>query len=124
MFGFDNDEEEANEGSRGRFAVRLAKFRADGVPFPRTRHYLWWLVHNIGAHGALALFPVSASFKFHDWTSRRLNGVVGPVPIQAPSPSPGDPDWKWDPDPEALDRARKAVNEYFAKRAKERDHTA
>ena len=74
MFGFDLDEEkEAMEGSQARFHVRIEKFRQKGATFPVAHHYLWWLTHNAVAHPFLAVAPVPAAFRFHDWTSRKLN---------------------------------------------------
>jgi hypothetical protein len=32
----------------------------------------WWLVHNLIAHPLIGLLPFTSTFKFHDWTSRKL----------------------------------------------------
>jgi hypothetical protein len=64
---------EKMETSKGRFDHRLEKFKADGVALPAVRHYGWWLLHNVASHSLLGLCPVSLTFKFHDWTSKRLN---------------------------------------------------
>lgn len=42
---------------------------------PRVQHHFWWLLHNLVAHPAIGLVPVKATFDFHDWTSRKLNGL-------------------------------------------------
>jgi hypothetical protein len=75
MFGFEPDEAKVL-GSEGRYAKRIEKFRAKGVRFPRLRHYIW-VVHNIFAHGMLAICPCRWTFRFHDWTSIRLNAGIG-----------------------------------------------
>ena len=72
MFGFQQDEAE-ELGSEGRFARRIEKFRAAGKSFPRVQHYFWWLVHNVVAHGSIAVVPCRSTFRFHDWTSIKLN---------------------------------------------------
>lgn len=59
--------------SYGRFYQRIPKFQAKYRRFPRVIHHFWWLVHNITAHIAIALMPIKATFKFHDWTSKKLN---------------------------------------------------
>ena len=76
MFGFER--EEAQElGSEGRYAKRIEKFQARGARFPKLQHYMWWVIHNIGAHGLLAICPCRATFNFHDWTSIKLNAGIG-----------------------------------------------
>lgn len=75
MFGFDPQEAESL-GSEGRYEKRIEKFRAKGLSFPRQRHYFWWIVHNFAAHGLLAIYPCRLTFRFHDWTSVRLNAGV------------------------------------------------
>jgi hypothetical protein len=42
---------------------------------PAAKHHFWWLLHNLVAHPAIGLFPVKTAFDFHDWTSRKLNGL-------------------------------------------------
>lgn len=42
---------------------------------PRAQHHFWWLLHNCVAHPAIGFVPVKATFDFHDWTSRKLNGL-------------------------------------------------
>jgi hypothetical protein len=41
----------------------------------RVRHHFWWMIHNLVAHPAIGLFPTRAAFGFHDWTSRKMNGL-------------------------------------------------
>ena len=62
-----------DEGSQRRYEVRRARFEADDAPFGRARHFGWWIIHNAVAHPLLALFPFAPAFRFHDWTSDRLN---------------------------------------------------
>lgn len=66
MFGF---EEEEDIGSQGRFEVRASRFDN------RWMHWFWWVVHNCVAHMCLGICPMKWSFDFHDWTSRKLNGL-------------------------------------------------
>jgi len=42
---------------------------------PKVKHYFWWLLHNLVAHPAIGIAPVRPAFEFHDWTSRKLNGL-------------------------------------------------
>lgn len=75
MFGFEPQEAKVL-GSEGRYFQRIEKFRARGDRFPRLKHYCWWVLHNIGAHGLLAVYPCRWTFRFHDWTSIRLNAGI------------------------------------------------
>lgn len=43
--------------------------------FPKVQHHFWWLLHNLVAHPAIGLVPIKSTFDFHDWTSRKLNGL-------------------------------------------------
>lgn len=92
MFGFEI-EEARQLGSAGRYEKRIEKFKAAGASFPRLQHYAWWLLHNLLAHGFLALCPCKWSFAFHDWSSVRLNAgmaktVAPPKPKPEPKPEP------------------------------------
>jgi hypothetical protein len=86
MFGFDRPE----DGSEERFYERVDNWRkgvATSVPvvpesggvsgrrLPLAQHYVWWLIHNLVAHPAIGIAPVKFTFAFHDWTSRKLNGL-------------------------------------------------
>lgn len=42
---------------------------------PRVKHFVWWLIHNCVAHPVIGVAPVKPAFDFHDWTSRKLNGL-------------------------------------------------
>lgn len=75
MFGFLPEEAKVL-GSEGRYAKRIEKFKARGDRFPRLKHYCWWFIHNVFAHGFLAICPCRASFRFHDWTSIKLNAGI------------------------------------------------
>lgn len=39
----------------------------------RPRRRVWWLVHNCVAHPLIGILPFSMFFRFHDWTSRKIN---------------------------------------------------
>ena len=86
MFGFDKPE----DGSQARFWDRVDHWRTgtpEAIPIiqsasgkvgrtlPLAQHYAWWLIHNLVAHPAIGVLPIKASFDFHDWTSRKLNGM-------------------------------------------------
>lgn len=72
MFGFEPEEAQAL-GSAGRYEARIKKFEATGSRYPRIVHYFWWVLHNVGAHGFLAVAPCKYAFRFHDWSSKKLN---------------------------------------------------
>lgn len=83
MFGFDKPE----DGSEDRYKQRVTNWTM--VPWDGSRsslkrarrarrlallrHHGWWLLHNCVAHMAIGLVPVKTTFRFHDWTSRKLN---------------------------------------------------
>jgi hypothetical protein len=71
MFGFDPIEAK-KLGSEGRFHARIEKFKVANKRLPRLQHWAWWMIHNCVVH-PLLLIPVSWSFQFHDWSSRKLN---------------------------------------------------
>lgn len=63
-------------GSRFRFHHRIWIRRKNKNKLPYLTNYFWWLIHNIIAHLAIAVFPMFKwSFDFHDWTSKKLNPV-------------------------------------------------
>lgn len=68
MFGFDKPE----DGSEERFHERIRVFEEANKP--KAKHHFWWLVHNAIAHPLIALMPIRTFFKFHDWTSHKING--------------------------------------------------
>ena len=41
----------------------------------RPRHAIWWLIHNCVAHPMIGVLPIKATFDFHDYTSRKINGL-------------------------------------------------
>jgi hypothetical protein len=61
-------------GSERRFHSRIDAFRIGKRPV--FKHHLWWLVHNVVAHPLIGVVPCSATFDFHDWTSKKINGVA------------------------------------------------
>lgn len=67
MFGFDRPE----DGSAQRFVERIDRFR--DLKRSTAIHHFWWLVHNCVAHPMIGLAPIKPSFRFHDWTSRKIN---------------------------------------------------
>jgi hypothetical protein len=91
MFNF----EEPEDGSQERFRTRqrmweglqpFDKSMVSEAPNPETftinphnlpkiQHYMWWLLHNLVAHPVIAIAPVKVAFDFHDWSSRKLNGL-------------------------------------------------
>lgn len=36
-------------------------------------HGFWWVTHNAVAHPLIAFFPFKPMFKFHDYTSNKIN---------------------------------------------------
>lgn len=74
MFDF----EEPEDGSEERYHERIRWWTVidpNKKSMPRAQHHFWWLLHNLVAHTAIGLVPIKATFDFHDWTSRRLNGA-------------------------------------------------
>lgn len=72
MFGFSRYEMETT-GSAERFPLRIEKFRKKKRFFPVLQHYFWWFVHNNITHFLIGIIPIKPFFKFHDWTSVKLN---------------------------------------------------
>lgn len=70
MFDFNKSE----EGSEERFANRIEIFKDQNIPLPKIRHYGWWWLHNCVSHPLIGFFPINIFFRFHDWTSIKLNG--------------------------------------------------
>ena len=91
MFNFDRPEDGSQERFRKRQLVwegvepvdpavvsttpNPETFTINPRELPRVKHYIWWLIHNLVAHPAIGLVPIKATFDFHDWTSRKLNGL-------------------------------------------------
>ncbi len=69
MFGFNRDE----DGSAERFYDRRDKFDTLYKTLPRARYYAWWVIHNCVSHPLIGLLPIGKTFKFHDWTSRKMH---------------------------------------------------
>lgn len=40
-----------------------------------VKHRAWWLIHNLVAHPLIGVVPTKTTFDFHDWTSRKMNGL-------------------------------------------------
>lgn len=66
MFGFDRDE----DGSEDRYYERKARWASARASV--WIHFGWWLVHNLVAHPLIGVAPVSPTFRFHDWTSHKM----------------------------------------------------
>jgi len=43
--------------------------------FPRLRHHFWWIIHNCIAHILIGLIPIKIFFRFHDYTSDKINAI-------------------------------------------------
>ena len=72
MLGFIK--EEADElGSEGRYPARQEKFVDKNKKAPYAQHRAWWMIHNCVAHLMIGVWPCHTTFKFHDWTSQKLN---------------------------------------------------
>ena len=60
-------------GSEERFHERIKVY--DARRTPRVSHHFWWFVHNCVAHPLIGMAPLKFAFDFHDWTSKKINGV-------------------------------------------------
>ena len=60
--------------SQERFYARIEIHKRRGTILPRTTHALWWFVHNAVAHPLIGVAPIEPFFKFHDYTSDKING--------------------------------------------------
>lgn len=69
MFDFEKDE----TGAHLRYLKRI---QFVPHPLPRIRHWGWWWLHNCIAHPLIGILPIRPMFNFHDWTSRRMNGII------------------------------------------------
>lgn len=67
------DRDNHENGSEERYHERLRKHQDSYGD--RQRHLFWWLVHNCLAHPMIGVFPVGFAFRFHDWTSGKINKV-------------------------------------------------
>jgi hypothetical protein len=63
--------EQKQKTSHGRFGLRLEIWRRETGG--TLGHHFWWFVHNCIAHPMIGLFPVRATFSFHDYTSDKIN---------------------------------------------------
>lgn len=75
-FGFNAPE----DGSAIRYDDDLQSHGAwihDGVKavVPWLQFRFWWWLHNCVAHFVIGIVPITATFRFHDYTSRRMHGV-------------------------------------------------
>jgi hypothetical protein len=72
MFDF----KEPEDGSEIRFHQRVSVWQEiNPHGLPRAKHHFWWMLHNLVAHPAIGIAPSRTTFDFHDWTSRKLNGL-------------------------------------------------
>lgn len=67
---FDSSDE---SGSEDRFNKRIENFKK--VNKPIYKHHVWWIIHNCVAHPLIGFFPCKKTFEFHDYTSKKINGV-------------------------------------------------
>lgn len=64
----------AMKTSAGRFKLRIQEHFVDKGKSVWLHHF-WWVVHNAVAHPLIAVLPVAMwTFKFHDYTSDKING--------------------------------------------------
>lgn len=89
----EKQEQEKLKTSYGRYQHRVEKWRFS-VPFKpvrwgkykgykqvrtfdlfvaRATHHFWWLVHNCIAHPMIGFAPIKSTFRFHDYTSDKIN---------------------------------------------------
>jgi len=61
------------EGSAERYVKRVERFRELGRS--TALHRFWWLAHNVIAHPGIGIFPSRITFKFHDYTSKKINAL-------------------------------------------------
>lgn len=59
-------------GSKERFHSRINVYKKEEKPV--YKHHAWWLVHNCVAHPLIGFLPCKATFDFHDWTYKKING--------------------------------------------------
>lgn len=52
--------------------MRQGVFKKQKMPL--WQHHTWWFLHNAVAHPMLGIAPSKLTFRFHDWTSRKLMG--------------------------------------------------
>ena len=59
-------------GSEQRFhrIIEKLKNKNNGV----YKYRFWWIVHNCLAHFMIGIFPCKFSFKFRDYTSKKIYG--------------------------------------------------
>lgn len=67
MFDFIGSE----DGSLERFYQRIEVFKKKTIPL--AWHHGWWIVHNCIAHPLIGIAPIKSFFKFHDYTSHKIN---------------------------------------------------
>lgn len=57
--------------SSERFKSRIENYRQRDLP--AWMHHAWWVLHNCVAHPMIGICPVEVAFRFHDYTSRKIN---------------------------------------------------
>ena len=65
--------EDGDAPSKVRYHTRIAMHRNMNFRFPRLRHHFWWMIHNCVAHILIGIMPFNIFFRFHDWTSDKIN---------------------------------------------------
>lgn len=88
MFDFDNeDDREARHAradrirqvikdarlktSEGRFHYRIEQWQEKKGS--ALGHHFWWFVHNCISHPLIGVLPRNETFRFHDFTSDKIN---------------------------------------------------
>jgi len=80
MYGIEYTEKTNPRTSFGRFYLRQDEYRSQNRAI--LEHHFWWFVHNAIAHPGIAIAPLLGStvsrqaFKFHDYTSDKINAKI------------------------------------------------
>jgi len=73
-WSLDEINKENLKASYSRYEHRKEKWKyVSGKKFPLLRYRFWWMTHNLIAHNLIGVFPFQVFFKFHDYTSNKLN---------------------------------------------------
>lgn len=79
MFEFIHTERTESDApaSQERYADRIVAFQLDGKRWPKLRHDIHWLLHNVVVHPMLGAAPGALTVRLHDLSSRWLNKGQG-----------------------------------------------
>lgn len=67
----DHIKEARLKTSEGRFHYRIETWEKKYGS--ALEHHFWWFVHNCISHPLIGLAPTGKTFKFHDYTSDKIN---------------------------------------------------